>query len=166
MKINQALQNAINNQIQMEFNSAYSYLAMSAYCERTFFPGCAKWLRMQSGEEKDHAMKLFQFMIDRNARIVLKEVPAPPVDFESLAQVFELALAQEEKVSKSINSLYEAAMKEKAFATAVELQWFLTEQVEEEKTARDIVAKFHLVKHDPAALLDLDRELGNRSTMK
>jgi ferritin len=89
-------------------------------------------------------------------------VPEPTAKFNSLASVFEQALQQEQQVSKQIDALYEQALKEKAFAALVQLQWFITEQVEEEKTTREIVAKFHLLKDDTAALLDLDRELGSR----
>ena len=161
--VSQTVQDAINVQINNELNASYSYLAMSAFCERQNFRGCARWLRLQSQEEYGHSMKLFDFLLARNGTVRLKAVPEPMVDFSSIARVFELALEQEESVSGQIDSLYELAFKERSFAALVELQWFLTEQVEEEKTAREIVAKFHLLRDDPAALLDLDRELGSRS---
>ena len=101
-------------------------------------------------------------MLARNGTVALKALPEPVGKFKSIADVFETALKQEEDVSSQIDSLYELAFKEKAFAALVELQWFLTEQVEEERTAREIVAKFHLLENDPAAILDLDRELGGR----
>jgi ferritin len=163
MMLSKGVQDAINDQINMEFVSAYTYLAMSAYCEARHFTGFAKWLRLQSEEEKVHAMKLYDFLIARNARVELKPLPAPSHDYKSIPAVFEAALKNEEKVTESINKIYEIAMKNKEFATSVQLQWFLTEQIEEEKTARDIVAKFHLIKDDPASLLDLDRELGART---
>jgi ferritin len=94
--------------------------------------------------------------------VKLRTIAQPQIDFASVPDVFQQALAQEQKVTEQINSLYELAFKEKAFAALVELEWFINEQVEEEKTARDIVYKFQLVKDDPAALLDLDRELGAR----
>jgi len=163
MRLSKKVLDAVNEQINMELSSSYTYLAMSAYCERISFTGCASWLRVQSQEEKDHAMKLYEFLSNRGAKIVLKAIAAPPVDWKSLLDVFEDSLKNEEKVSDAINGLYELALKEKAFATATELQWFLTEQVEEEKTARDIVAKFRMVGKDPSGLLDLDRHLGSRS---
>lgn len=163
MRLTKPVSDAINDQINIELQSAYTYLSMSAYCECISFPGCGKWLRMQAEEEQGHAMKLYHFMRERNAKIELKAIPTPPIEFKSIVDIFEQSLKSEEKVSDSINSLYELAFKEKAFATAAELQWFLTEQVEEEKTARDILAKFQRVKDDPAALLDLDEELGERS---
>ncbi len=162
----QTVQDAINNQINAELSSSYSYLAMSTYCERQNFLGCAKWLRIQSEEEYGHGMRLLDFLLARNGTIKLKAVAEPPVQFPSIQSVFEAALAQEQQVSKQIDELYELALKEKAFAALVQLQWFITEQVEEEKSAREIVAKFQLLKDDPAALLDLDRELGGRSAAK
>lgn len=156
------LQKAINDQINMEFNSAYVYLGMAAYCERMNFRGFAKWLRIQSSEEVTHGMKLFDFMANRDANIRLETLPAPAVDYESPAQVFEAALKHEQNVTASINDLYDQATKNKEFTTAVELHWFLMEQVEEEKNARDIVTKFRMVKGDPAAVLDIDRDLSQR----
>lgn len=160
--VNRSLEDAINEQINNELSSSYSYLAMSTYCEAQAFRGCAKWLRIQSREEYGHAMKLLDFLLARSGTVRLNAIPQPYVKYKSLQDVFEAAYGQEQAVSKQIDSLYEQALKEKSFAAAVELQWFLTEQVEEEKTARDIVLKFRLVKGDPAALIDLDRELGSR----
>jgi len=160
--LSQVVQDAINRQINNELTASYTYLSMSAFCERQNFLGCARWLRLQSHEEYQHAMKLFDFLLARNGTVALKALPEPLGKFKSIADVFESALKQEEDVSSQIDSLYELAFKEKAFAALVELQWFLTEQVEEERTAREIVAKFHLLENDPAAILDLDRELGGR----
>jgi ferritin len=110
-----------------------------------------------------HAMKLFDFVLARDAQAELKPIEMPRQSFASLADVFEKALAQEQEVSRQIDSLYETAFKEKAFAAVAELQWFLTEQVEEEKTGREIVAKFRMIGDDPPSILDLDRELGTRT---
>lgn len=159
----QVMLDALNDQINMELRSAYIYLSMSAYCDRMHFRGCAKWLRLQSEEENSHAMKLFDFLRDRGGKIVLKALPDPPIDFPSIPAVFEQALQHEIAVSEKINALYELAFKEKAFAAAAQLEWFLTEQIEEEKNARDIVTKFTLVKDDPPSLLDMDRELAGRT---
>lgn len=156
---------AINRQINSELSASYSYLAMSGYCERQKFTGAARWLRLQSQEEHMHAMKLFDFVLARDESVELVAIEKPRQDYASVAAVFEAALAQEQDVSGQIDALYETAFKEKAFAAVAELQWFLTEQVEEEKTAREIVAKFKLVANDPASLLDLDRELGSRTAV-
>ena len=160
--LSQVMQDAINEQINNELFASYSYLSMSAWCEHQQFTGAAHWMRMQSDEERNHALRLHDFLLARNGRVIMKPIAQPAVDFESVAQVFEKALAQEQEVTTQIDKLYELAFKEKAFAALVELEWFITEQVEEEKTAREIVHKFHLVKDDPASLLDLDRELGER----
>jgi ferritin len=162
MMLNEVMQDAINQQINNELFSMYSYLSMSAYCEHKQFLGCAHWMRLQSQEEFGHAMRLYDFLIVRQGRVKLRPIAEPQIDFASLIEVFEKALEQEQEVTRQINALYELAFKEKAFAALVELEWFINEQVEEEKTARDVVYKFHLVKNDPAALLDLDRELGAR----
>jgi ferritin len=154
---------AINKQINSELSASYSYLAMSAYCERQKFTGAARWLRLQSQEEYMHAMKLFDFVLARDENVNLVAIERPRTIFNTVADVFVAALEQEQEVSRQIDSLYEVAFAEKAFAAVAELQWFLTEQVEEEKTGREIVAKFKMVGSDPASLLDLDRELGTRS---
>jgi ferritin len=154
---------AINRQINSELSASYAYLAMSAYCERQKFLGAAKWLRQQSQEEHMHAMKLFDFILARDEDVELQAIERPRVTFNKVADVFDRALEQEQEVSRQIDSLYEIAFTEKAFAAVAELQWFLTEQVEEEKTAREIVAKFKMIGDDPASLLDLDRELGTRT---
>jgi ferritin len=153
---------AINRQIAAEFGASFSYLSMAAWCEHHKFMGAGRWLRMQSAEEHGHAMKLFDFVLARNHQVKLPTIAEPESDFGSVVEVFERALAQEQEVSKQIDGLYELAFQEKVFAAMAQLQWFITEQVEEEKTVREIVAKFHMVKNDSAALLELDRELGGR----
>ena len=161
--MNKTVFNAINEQINSEFEASYTYLAMAAYCEGQRFLGAANWLRLQAEEERQHAMKLFNFVLARDGAVELKQIDKPRVSYDSLAEVFEQALKHEQAVTVQINSLYELCFEQKAFAEMTELQWFLTEQVEEEKTAREVVAKFRLVKNDPAAILDMDRELGSRS---
>ena len=157
---------AINRQINSELSASYAYLAMSAWCERQKFVGAARWLRLQSQEENMHAMKLFDFILARDEDVELQAIERPRMNFNKIADVFVRALEQEEEVSRQIDVLYETAFTEKSFAAVAELQWFLTEQVEEEKSAREIVAKFKLVGDDPASLLDLDRELGGRTAVE
>ena len=153
---------AINAQISNEFSASFSYLGMAAWCEHHNFLGAGAWLRAQSAEEHAHAMRLLNFVLARNYPVKLQAIAAPTSEFTALGEVFERALAQEQGVSRQIDALYELAFKEKMFAAMAELQWFITEQVEEEKTVREIVAKMRMVGHDSAALLDLDRELGTR----
>ena len=161
--MNQRVVEAINRQINSELSASYSYLGMSAWCERQKFVGAARWLRLQSQEEHMHAMKLLDFVLARDRSVDLLAIDRPKSDFKNVAEVFERALAQEQEVSRQIDALYETAFHEKAFAAVAELQWFLTEQVEEEKTGREIVTKLKMVGADPASLLDMDRELGTRT---
>lgn len=163
--LSQVVQDAINDQIKNELYSSYSYLAMSAYCESQHFVGCAKWLRLQSQEEYGHAMRLYDFLVARGGRVALAAIPQPTSEYSSIAEVFQKAQQQEQEVTDQIDRLYELAMQEKAFAALVELEWFISEQVEEEKVTREVVHKFHLVKDDPASLLDLDREMGQRTAV-
>ena len=154
---------AINRQISSEFSASFSYLSMAAWCEKNNFTGAAHWLRLQSQEEHGHAMKLFDFVLARGGEVELETIEVPKAKFKSLVDVFETALKQEQGVSRQIDALYELAFKEKVFAAMAELQWFLTEQVEEEKTARDVVARLHMVEKDPASIIDIDRDLGERA---
>jgi ferritin len=160
--LSQVVVDAINAQINSELHAHYSYLAMSAYCERINFTGAARWLRAQSQEEHGHALRLFDFLLAKNAKVELKAVGEPRGEYASLLDVFETAYRQEQNVTTQINGLYEVAFKEKAFDTVVQTEWFVNEQVEEEKSMREIVAKLQMVKDDPPSLLDLDRELGAR----
>jgi ferritin len=153
---------AINKQVSNEFTASFSYLSMAAWCEHNNFMGAGAWLRAQSAEEHLHAMRLFNFLLARNHQVTLLGIDPPKSDFTSLLDVFEKSLAQEHGVSRQIDALYELAFREKVFAAMAELQWFITEQVEEEKTVREIVAKLKMVSNDPASLLDLDRDLGAR----
>ena len=164
MSTSRTVQDALNQQINAELGASYEYLAMSAWCTSQNLLGSAKWLRLQCQEEYGHAMKLYDFVLARGGEVVLKEMPAPSQKFKNLHDVFDRVLKQEQSVSHQIDALYDLAFKEKAFSTTVELQWFLTEQVEEEKSAREIVATLALIGTDPGGLLDFDRELGSRST--
>lgn len=161
--MNERVVEAINRQINSELGASYAYLAMSAWCERKKLTGAARWLRLQSKEEYMHAMKLLDFLLARDCDVALTAIDAPQASFSSLLDVFERGLQQEQQVSKQIDALYETAFKEKAFAAVAELQWFLTEQVEEEKTGREIVTKLKMIGTDAASLLEMDRELGTRS---
>lgn len=163
MALSKAIQDAINDQIHHEFHSAYVYLAMSAYLEAASFKGFAHWMRMQAKEEVTHAMKLFDYVNDRNGRVQLKALEQPPLEFKSILATFEQALEHEKKVTSLIYSLYEKATKENDYATQVQLTWFITEQVEEEATATEVVDRLKIAGNDGAALLLLDREMGSRS---
>jgi len=156
------LENAINEQIQREFYSSYLYLSMSAYCEEINLDGFSHWMLLQSREEREHSMRLFNYLHSRGGRVMLQTIAQPPANFKSPKKMFEEILKSERNVTKEIYKLYELAKKEGDHATAVELQWFIQEQVEEEKTAKDILAKLEMVGDQPAALLMMDRSLGSR----
>jgi len=161
--LTKAVQDAINEQINAELNSAYLYLAMSAYCSAANWTGSARWMRVQSQEELSHAIKLFDYIIDRGGRATLKPLSQPPTDFKSLHAVFQQILEHEQGVTKKIHKLYEMAVKENDYATQVMLQWFITEQVEEEKTVGEILAQLKMIGEQSTALFMLDRHLGTRT---
>jgi ferritin len=156
------IQDAMNEQIKNEFYSAYQYLSMAAYCESENLPGFAGWMRAQAREETEHAMKFFDFILDRNGRVVLGAIDGPVVEFGSPLEVFERALGHEQKVTTMINDLYGLAVRENDYASQAFLQWFVTEQVEEEKNTGDVVETLKMVGDRSEALFLLDRELGQR----
>ena len=157
------LQNAMNNQITHEFYSAYLYLSMSAHFEAGSLPGMARWMRLQAAEEQAHALKLFDYVNARNGRVTLQQIPQPPADFGTPKAAFDQVLKHEQEVTTLITQLYELAAVEKDYAAQGMLQWFITEQVEEEKHAGEIVETFKMVGESPMALMMLDRQLGSRT---
>ena len=157
-----AMQDAFNDQIRNEFFSAYVYLSMAAWLEDRNLPGMASWMRVQAREEAVHAMKIFEHLLDRNVRVKLRPIAQPPVDFGSALDVFEQALKHEMAVTASIHNIYAQAVQEKDFASSVFLDWFVREQVEEEKQGALVVEQLKMVGEDRPGLLVLDRELGQR----
>ncbi len=160
--LSKKLQDALNEHIKNEFYSAYVYLSMSAHLAALHLPGFARWMRLQSQEEMAHAMKLFDFVLERGGRVVLKAIEQPPGQLQSALDVFQQALKYEQKVTDMIHRLYELAVKENDYATQVMLQWFITEQVEEEGAAGEIVEQLKMIGKEPTALFMLDRQLGGR----
>ncbi|MFH1185680.1 MAG: ferritin [Chloroflexota bacterium] len=160
--IGKAMQDAINEQINKELYSSYLYLSMAAYFEDKNLPGFAKWMHMQEGEEREHAMKLYGFLVDRGGRVALKPIAAPESDWKSPLEVFKQVAAHEAAVTASIHGLYEAALKEKDYPAQALLQWFITEQVEEEKNAAEVVSQLEMVEARGTAVLMLDHRLGKR----
>lgn len=163
MTMKQPVQDAINDQIRNEFYAAYLYLAMAAHFESKSLEGFARWMRLQAQEEVGHAMRLYDFMIDRGARVVLHQIDEPAVDFGEPVEAFRSALEHEQKVTQSINELYKLAAEHDDYAAQVELQWFVTEQVEEEDTTGKAVEQLEMAADSSAAILMLDREFGARS---
>lgn len=160
--IAQKVQDAINEQIKNELYSAYLYLAMSAHFEAQSLTGFASWMRVQAREEVTHGLKLFDYLNDRGGRVELKAIGAPPSSFESPVAIFRQAYAHEQDVTASIHRLYSLAAQEGDYPTQVALTWFVNEQVEEERTAAEIVAQLEMVGDNRSALLLMDRELGGR----
>ncbi len=157
------LQDAINAQLNLELSSSYAYLAMAAHFESTALPGMANWMRLQSEEERTHAMKLFEHMNDRGGKVVLQPIAQPTHDFDTPLSVFEAALHHEQTVTKAINTLYSLAQAEADYASQVMLQWFINEQVEEEKNAMNAIDQFKMAGGNPSAILMLDQMYGNRT---
>lgn len=160
--MNKKMQAAFNDQIQKEFYSAYLYLAMSAYCEAGNLPGFAKWLKLQYQEEIEHGMKLLGHLLERGGKAQLGKIDAPPCEFGSPKAIFEEVLKHEQFVTASINKLYEAAVAEKDYPAQVLLQWYITEQVEEESNACAILESLKMVGDKGAPLMYIDKELGKR----
>ncbi|HEX2076132.1 MAG TPA: ferritin [Longimicrobium sp.] len=153
---------AINDQINRELFAAYLYLAMSAHLDNEALDGFAHWMRLQAQEELGHAMRLFDYLVERNARVELKAIEKPPASFGSPLAIAEQALEHEQTVTEHINRIYQLATEQGDFATQVHLQWFLTEQVEEENSAETMVDRLRMAGDNRAALLILDRELAAR----
>ena len=162
MALSDTVQDALNQHINEEFYASYLYLSMSSFCDSADLPGFAHWMRIQSQEEYAHAMNLFDFVQDRQGRVILHPIEQPKVEFGSVLDVMENTLAHEREVTQLINDLYELASRERDYPTQVHLQAFITEQIEEEKTASDIVAQLKMIGSNSSDLLLLDREMATR----
>ncbi|MDU2064199.1 MAG: ferritin [Sporomusaceae bacterium] len=161
--INEKVQNAFNKQIQKEFYSAYLYLAMSAYSEEKNLKGFAHWLKVQYEEERAHALKLMDYLSERGGKVLLEALEAPEHDFGSPVETFEAVVKHEQSITESINKLYEVALKEKDYAAQIFLQWYITEQVEEEASATAVLERLKTVGDKGSAILYIDKELGKRA---
>jgi len=160
--LSKTLQDAINEQIKNELYSAYLYLSMSAHFEAHNLAGFAHWLRLQTLEEQEHAMKFFDYVHDRGGVVKLQAIDQPPAEWKSALELFQQVLEHEQKVTAMIHRLYELAVKENDYATQIMLQWFITEQVEEEKNATEIIESLKLIDTHGTAVLMLDKQLGKR----
>ncbi len=156
------VQAAMNKQINAEFHSAYIYLSMAAYFEDKNLQGFANWMRIQTQEERDHALRFYDFIVERRGRVLLEPIAAVPTEWDSPTAVFEAAFAHEQKISGMINDLMDLALKEKDHAAASFLKWFVDEQVEEESNADNIVQQLKLIGDAGAALFLMDREMATR----
>jgi ferritin len=162
--IKSSIENAINNQINAELYSSYLYLSMSAYFETKSLTGFAKWMSIQSKEEYAHAMKFYAYLIQKGGKVKFSKIDEPKQEWKSLLDVFEDTYAHEQKVSASINEIVDLALQEKDHATVSFLNWFVTEQVEEEATAQKLVDDLKLIGDNNSGLFMMDRELGQRAS--
>jgi len=162
MAMTPELEAAYNAQITMEYGAAYSYLGMGAWLEAEGLPGMAQWMRAQSGEELTHALKFYQFVLDRGGNVVLGDIPAPVIDFTTPLDVFRRSLAQEQAVTAAINDIYALALETHDFASNPILDFFVDEQVEEEATVQQIIDDLVRAGDAGHTVLMIDRELGSR----
>ncbi|ABU59338.1 ferritin [Roseiflexus castenholzii] len=160
--LSESIQQAINKQITHEFSASHAYMAMAAYFESLSLTGFAHWFRVQSEEEREHALRFFDYVNDRGGRVTLGAIDEPQNEFASPLDAFEHALAHEQRVTAAIHAIYTLAAQENDYATMSMLKWFIDEQVEEEKSAQEIIQHLKLIGDDGAGLLMLDRQLAER----
>ncbi len=160
--IDEKMQEALNKQLNAEVYSAYLYLSMSAYFQSVNLDGFANWMRVQAQEELAHALKFYDYVNERGGRVILQPVEAPPSEWDSPLAVFENVYEHEQKVTGLINKLVDLAVEARDHATNNFLQWFVSEQVEEEASADEVVQKLKLVGDGPGGLFMIDRELAQR----
>jgi ferritin len=152
----------MNEQVKHELFSAYLYLSMAAHFETANLGGFASWMRLQAAEEQEHGMKFFDYILDRGGKVALQAIDGPQVDFGTPIDVFEKVLAHEQHVTALIHKLYAQAVKDEDYASQVFLNWFVTEQVEEEKNASTILETLKLIGDKSNAIYQLDHQLGKR----
>jgi len=160
--INEKLEKALNKQINKELFSAYLYMSMSAYFESQNLLGFANWMSVQAQEELTHAQKFYNFVNERGGRVILEGIEKPQSEWNSTLIAFEDSLKHEQFITASINDLVSMAIEEKDYATNIFLQWFVTEQVEEEASVEEVINKLKLMKDAPGGIFMIDRELGQR----
>jgi ferritin len=157
------LLDALSRQLHFEFSSAYQYLAMSMYCDSLNLPGFATWMQHQGEEELAHGRKICDFVLERDAKVEFPAIPAPIASFPSLGDMMQVFVENEVSGTTLIHALYADAIEEKAYELQMLLQWFITEQIEEEKSARHLSEQLRMIGDNGAALLMLDREMAART---
>ncbi len=156
------LEKALQDQIKNEWYSAYLYLSMAAWCQGKNLEGFAHWMNKQAGEEQVHGRKIFDFLLDRGVKVVLQPIPQPPADFQSPLDVFEKSLEHEKKVTGLIHGIADMAEKVNDHPTKVFIQWFVTEQVEEEKNASHYVEILRQIPEGSSGIFQVDHRLSKR----
>lgn len=162
MELNKKLQDALNDQVREELYSSYLYLSMAAYCQSINLSGFAHWMRVQSQEELEHARKFYGFIEDRGGRVLLQGIDQPPAEFGGPVEIFTETLAHEKHITGRIEMLYGLALEQKDYAGTGFLQWFINEQVEEERNATDILNLLKMIGDKGQGLIMLDRQLAGR----
>ncbi len=160
--INEKVQDVLNSQINKEFYSAYLYLAMSAYFDKVGLYGFSNWMRVQAKEEVDHGMILFDYIVERDGKVNLTHIDEPDKEFTCPMQIFEKSLEHEKYVTDSINCVASMSEDECDLATRHFIDWYISEQVEEEANVMNVIKKLKMFGDDKSALYHLDKELGKR----
>ncbi|MDD5088759.1 MAG: ferritin [bacterium] len=153
---------ALNKQVQAELYSSYLYLSMAAYSDRKNWKGFANWMRVQAAEENEHAMKIFDYLLEIGEKVTLLAIEKPPTDFGTPKEMMSAVLEHEQKVTAMIHKLYELAIAEKDYRSQIMLQWFVTEQIEEEAQVQEILDKIEQVGEKSTAVWWIDKELKKR----
>jgi ferritin len=161
--LTEKMQTALNGQLNAELYSSYLYLSMNAYFKSVNLDGFANWMYYQAQEELEHSLKFYDFVIQRGGKVQLTQIAAPPTEWDSPMAVFEATLAHEQKVTGLINDLVEIAHEERDHATNIFLQWFVSEQVEEEESVGGVLEQLKLMGDAKGGLFMIDRELAKRS---
>ena len=160
--ISEKMQDALNEQVNKEFYSAYMYLAMSAYCNNIGLPGFSHWMRMQYEEENLHVTKMYDYILDQGGAVHLKTIDEPEQEYGAPVDIFQQTLEHEQYVTGLIHKLMDLAVEERDYATQTFLQWYVTEQVEEESNVNDILAPLRMVGDDKGGLMMIDQQLMQR----
>ncbi len=160
--ISEKMQTALNEQVNKEFYSAYMYLAMSAHCNTLGLPGFAHWMRMQYEEENMHVTRMYDYILDQGGQVHLKTIEEPPVEYGTPLNVFETTLEHEQFVTSLIHKLMDLAVEEHDYATQTFLQWYVSEQVEEESNVNEILLPLRMVGDDKGGLMLIDQQLAQR----
>lgn len=161
--LSEKMREALNGQLNAELYSSYLYMSMAAYFQGINLGGFANWMRVQAQEELMHAMKFYDFINERGGRVVMRPIEGPPTEWDSPLAAFEAVLEHEQKVTGLINDLVELALAERDHATNIFLQWFVTEQVEEEDSANEVIQQIKLIGEAQGGLFMIDRELAQRT---
>jgi ferritin len=159
--ISKSIEKHLNRQIELEFESSQYYLSMASWAQRNGFTGITKFLYLQADEERAHMLKLFHYVNDRGGHALVPASAAPAKDFGSVKELFKKVFDHEQLVSREINELVDECLKAKDYATHNFLQWYVAEQIEEEKTAQTLIDKLEMIGSDKGGLYLFDRDLEN-----